>query len=245
MTSTREDTVRLAREDFRRRRRARWLRRLRPWLLLLVVLAVVATCCYAVFLSSWLAARQVRVTGLDRLARSQVVATARVPLGTPLARVDLGAVRTRVARIPSVRAVDVSRSWPHTVRIDVRERVPVAVIDRGHGLQALDRSGVTFGHYAHQPPGLPLVRSTAGARADALAEAGRVAASLPASVLRRVDHLDVATVDSIELRLHDGRTVLWGSAAQSRAKSEVLAVLLRRHHVQLIDVSVPGRPTTR
>ncbi|HET8599684.1 MAG TPA: FtsQ-type POTRA domain-containing protein [Segeticoccus sp.] len=242
---TREDTVRLAREDFRKRRRSRWLRRLRPWLLLLVVLGVLATCCYAVFFSSWLAARQVRVAGLDGLSRSRVVATARVPLGTPLARVDLGAVRARVARIPSVRAVDVSRSWPHTVRIAVTERVPVAVIDRGHGLQALDRAGVTFGHFSHPPAGLPLVRSSSGARADALAEAGKVAASLPPEVLRRVDHVDVATVDRIELRLHDGRTVMWGSAAQSAAKAEVLDVLLRRRHVQLIDVSVPGRPTTR
>ena len=240
-----EDTVRLARADFRRRRRAQRLRRSRPWLLLLVVLALVATGVYAVFFSSWLAARRVEVAGLGDLSRARVVAAAEVPTGSPLARVDLGAVRARVSAIPAVRSGDVSRSWPHAVRIAVAEREPVAVIDRGHGLQALDRSGVTFGHYGHRPSGLPLVQGTAGVHTDALAEAGKVAAALPASVQRRVDFIHVATVDRIELRLHDGRTVLWGSAEQSTDKAEVLAVLLKRKHVQLIDVSVPGRPTTR
>ena len=240
-----EDTVRLARTDFRRRRRAQRLRRSRPWLLLVLVLALAATGVYAVFFSSWLAARRVDVTGLSSLSRSRVVAAAQVPTGRPLARVDLGAVRSRVADIPAVRTVDVSRSWPHGVRIAVTERIPVAVIDRGHGLQALDRAGVAFRHYAHRPGRLPLVQGAHGVHADALAEAGKVAAALPGSVQRRVDFIHVATVDRIELRLHDGRTVLWGSAEQSDEKAEVLTVLLQRKHVQQLDVSVPGRPTTR
>ncbi|HET8561052.1 MAG TPA: FtsQ-type POTRA domain-containing protein [Marmoricola sp.] len=245
MTSTREDTVRLARQDFRRRRRARRWRRLRPWLLLVAVLALVAICCYAVFFSSWLAARRVQVTGLERVSRAAVVAQAHVPLGTPLALVDLAAIRKRVEHLPAVRTVDVSRSWPHAVRLAVTERVPVAVIDRGHGLQALDRTGATFGHYATAPRGLPLVEGSPRVRVDALAEAGKVAASLPPAVLHRVDHIRVVTVDRIELHLRDGRTVLWGSSAESAQKAEVLGVLLHRRHVGLIDVSVPGRPTTR
>jgi cell division protein FtsQ len=240
-----EDTVRLARADFRRRRRSRRLRRSRPWLLLVLVLALVATGVYAVFFSTWLAARRVDVSGLTGLSRSRVVAAAAVPTGEPLARVDLGAVRSRVAGIPAVRTVDVSRSWPHAVRIAVTQRVPVAVTDRGHGLQALDRAGVAFGHFARRPARLPLVEAAPRVHADALAEAGKVAAALPASVQRRVDSIHVATVDRIELRLHDGRTVLWGSAERSADKAEVLAVLLKRKQVQQIDVSVPGRPTTR
>jgi cell division protein FtsQ len=37
---------------------------------------------------------------------------------------------------------------------------------------------------------------------------------------------------------------MWGSAEDSAQKAEVLAVLLDRDAKQ-IDVSVPGRPTTR
>jgi cell division protein FtsQ len=249
MTMTEEDTVRVADADFRRRRRSRLLRRSRPWLVLALVLALAATAVYAVFFSSWLAARQVAVTGLDqpadRLTPARVEQVAQVPLGTPLARVDLGAVRRRVEAIPAVRSVDVSRTWPHGIRIAVVERRPVAVIERGHGLRALDRDGVVFGHFGARPAQLPLVEGAAGVRPDALAEAGKVAAALPQSVLRRVAHIHVASIDRIELRLHDGRTVLWGSADESAEKAAVLAVLLHRHRVQLIDVSVPARPTTR
>lgn len=240
-----EDTVMLVRRDFRRRRRAQRLRRSRPLLVVVLVLAVAATCVYAVFFSSWLAARQVDVTGLSRVSRARVVAAARVPTGVPLARVDLGAVKARVAAIPAVRAVDVSRSWPHAIRIAVTERVPVAVLDRGNRLQALDRAGATFGHFRKRPRGLPMVESTARVHTDALAEAGKVAASLPRSVQRRVDFIHVATVDQIELRLKDGRSVVWGSAEQSAEKAEVLAVMLPKRHLQMIDVSVPARPTAR
>jgi cell division protein FtsQ len=38
--------------------------------------------------------------------------------------------------------------------------------------------------------------------------------------------------------------VMWGSAENSAEKAEVLAVLLERDAHE-IDVSVPGRPTTR
>ena len=68
--------------------------------------------------------------------------------------------------------------------------------------------------------------------------------SLPASVASRVAMIDVATVDQISLVLRNGRRVEWGSAEDSAQKAEVLAVLLRRPG-QVIDVTVPGRPTTR
>ena len=53
-----------------------------------------------------------------------------------------------------------------------------------------------------------------------------------------------AADDRIRLELAGGRTVMWGSAEDSAEKAEVLAVLLGRDARQ-IDVSVPGRPTTR
>ena len=56
--------------------------------------------------------------------------------------------------------------------------------------------------------------------------------------------MEVASVDEIELVLANGRRVLWGSAEDSDQKAEVLAVLLKRPGQQ-IDVSVPGRPTTK
>ena len=56
-----------------------------------------------------------------------VLDAAAVTPGGPLAAVDLAGIADRIARLPAVESVRVGRSWPHTVAVDVTERVPVAV----------------------------------------------------------------------------------------------------------------------
>jgi cell division protein FtsQ len=103
---------------------------------------------------------------------------------------------------------------------------------------------VLFGRYGARPQNLPLVRTEPDTPAEALVEAARVIDALPDRIAGRVDTLEVSSVDEIELVLTSGRRVLWGSAEDSAQKADVLAVLLKRPGQQL-DVSVPGRPTTR
>lgn len=239
-----EETVQLVREDFTRRRRARRWRRVRRWLLALLLLALVLAGLWVVFFSSYLTAERVQVTGSGTVPVGTIERTARVPLHTPLVRVDLTTIEHRVEKLPPVRSARVSRSWPHTVRISVSQRVPVAVISHGGGLQALDDQGVLFGHYAKQPPRLPLVRSGPDARTDALAEGAKILGALPPGLLHRVATLQVNSIDQIELQLDGGRVVHWGSSADSAEKARVAVVLLRRP-ARSVDVSVPSRPTTR
>jgi cell division protein FtsQ len=244
MTMTDEETVTLAGRDFTRRRWRQRLRRLRPFLYAALVLAVVGTGTWLVFFSSVLTVRDVTVRGNVTVSSVRVEAVAKAPTGRQLARVDLAAIQARVETIPAVRSVSVSRSWPHTIAISITERTPVAVVDRGAGLQAVDEDGVLFGSYPRQPDGLPLVQTAGDVKSEALAEAARVVTSLRPDIQALVDRVEVETVDRIRLHLRGGRTVMWGSAEESAQKAAVLAVLLERHADQ-IDVSVPGRPTTR
>jgi cell division protein FtsQ len=244
MTMTEEETVTLAGRDFTRRRWARRLRRARPFLYAALVLALVGTGVWLVLFSSVLTVRDVSVRGNSTMSAVRVEAVAKAPIGHQLARVDLAAIRARVETIPAVKAVSVSRSWPHTVVITITERTPVAVVDRGATLQAVDADGVLFGRYPRQPDDLPLVETAPDVKSEALAEAARVVTSLRADIAARVDRVEVETIDRIRLRLASGRTVMWGSAEDSEEKAAVLAVLLEQK-AQEIDVSVPGRPTTR
>ena len=239
-----EETVRIARKDFRRRRNAGRWRTLRVVLLAVLAVAVVAASVWVVFFSSFVTARDVTVTGTSSLGDGRIERAADVPTGTPLARLDLDAIRARVEAITAVKSAEVSRSWPHTVHIDVTERTPIAVINQGNGLQGLDDHGVPFGHYANRPKRLPLVIAPPDTADEALVEGGRVIGSLPAGIASRVDTVEVSSVDKIQLVLGNGRRVLWGSSDDSGQKAEVLAVLLRRPGQQ-IDVSVPARPTTQ
>lgn len=239
-----EETIQLVRSDFARRRRAQRWRRVRRWLAVVVVVAVVAAAVWMVFFSRVLDVRRVEVSGNGGLRVTQIRSAAAVPMGDPLARVDLGAVRARVERLAPVRSARVSRSWPHQISISLTLRVPVAVIERSGRLRSFDDQGVLFGSYAQRPAHLPLVTSEATTGADVLAEGAKVLGALSPGLLGRIDHLDVASIDQITLTLKDKRTVTWGSAADSARKAEVLVALLR-HPGRSYDVSVAARPTIR
>ncbi len=242
-----ERTVRVARKRFARRQ---WARRWSVWRRLVVgvlLLGVVAVAVWTVFFSSVMAVSGVQVAGTGVLSPAAVRRAAAVPLGSPLATADLGAVTARVEALPAVKSVDVSRAWPDQVRVDVTERRAVAVVrPRGRGpLRGMDASGVLFRSYARPPAGLPLIRT--GSRrtgSDALAESAVVAGSLPPELAAKVAYVEVRTVDTISLRLRNGRTVKWGSADDSADKARVLDVLLAQRAVYY-DVSVPGQPVIR
>jgi cell division protein FtsQ len=240
----RDDPLLVARKRFARRQ---WARRWLAWRVLLGLLAVagvVAGGIWLVFFSSVLAVQGVRVEGAEVLDPREVRSVAAVPTGSPLATVDLGAVEQRVERLTPVVDADVSRAWPDKVRIDLTEREAVAVVVRDGVVQGVDAEGVVFRRYPSRPPSLPLVRTTLRTDAAALAEATRVMGALPADLRARVRYVSVATVDTISLRLRNGKVVRWGSAEDSDSKAEVLAVLLDQP-ASLYDVSVPGQPVIR
>jgi cell division protein FtsQ len=243
-TDGRDDPVLVARRRFARRQ---WARRWLAWRVLLgalVVVGVVAGGIWLVMFSSVLSVHGVRVEGAEVLDPREVRAVAAVPTGSPLATVDLEAVRERVERLTPVEDVDVSRAWPDKVRIDITEREAVAVVIRDGVVHGVDPEGVVFRRYPSRPPSLPLVRTTLRTDTNALAEATRVMSALPADLRARVRYVSVATVDTISLRLRNGKVVRWGSAEDSDSKAEVLAVLLDQR-ASLYDVTVPGRPVIR
>lgn len=242
-----EETVRIALGDLRRRRKRGRRRSVRRVALGVLVVGLLGALAWLVLLSPYLTARGVEVAGAGMAGEARVARAAEVPRGTPLARVDTDLLQRRVEAIPAVRHAEISRSWPHTLHVEVTPRTPVAVVERGEGLQALDAEGVVFGRYGTRPAGLPLVQPGQGVGREAVVEAAGVVDALPADVAGRTRTVEVGSVDEITLVLASGRRVVWGSAEQSGTKAEVLAVMLPQlpRGVDEIDVSVPGRLTTR
>jgi cell division protein FtsQ len=205
----------------------------RRWAWLAAAVAVAAG--WAVWFSGLFAVRDVAVVGSDTRPAREVVAAAHVPMGRPLARVDTGAVRRRVAALPGVESVRVVRAWPSTVRIEVTEREPVAVVQRDGGLWLVDGGGVVFERVGSRPPGLPRLDLTADAAGRAALE---VARALPVSLRTLVERISARTPESVELRLRDGRTVVWGGSDRNGEKARVLRALLHQPG-QSYDVSTP------
>lgn len=238
-----------ARADDRSRRafaRRQWRRRWVTWKYVVasvLLVAVVVGGLWLVLFSQTFAVKQVEIVGADQLPVETVLGAAGDIEGEPLARLDLAGVETRVKSLAEVRDARVTRQWPDTVRIEIEERVAVAVVEIGDQLRGLDEEGAVFDRYRTAPDDLPRVETSPAAGRDALREAAAVVAALPRGIRALVDHVEVATVDQISLVLRDDRTVLWGSADESDLKAEVLGLLLREDREADMDVSVPGRPS--
>ncbi len=216
----------------RRRRRGRSGRtvpRRQRWLVRAAVLAtVVGVACWVVLASPLLAVHRVQVDGASTLPAEQVVEAAGIGTGTPLVRVDTATVAERVAGLPQVAAVEVTRGWPQTVVVTLVERVPVAVVEVAGTRSLVDRDGILFDTITGAPPPgvVPLVVPDPGPGDRATTAALGALTSLPGDVRGQVTAVSATSPDDVTLTLTDGRTVLWGSADQTDRKSQVLGALL-------------------
>jgi cell division protein FtsQ len=229
-------------------RRAATVRR-RPRLLLAIgagALVLVLAAAWVVGFSSLLAAKTVTVTGLaDPGEQAAVVAAAAVPLGTPLARVDTGGASERVAQIPTVASVTVSRSWPSTVVVSVARKVPVLAVKNPQGqLQVVDATGVPFETVATLPAGVAQVNAASDAPdPEGIRTAISVLQLLSPERRAQVSAVTITSADLVTLQLGPV-SVVWGGQADGPTKLAVLEALLKTNPA-VIDVSAPDTPVTR
>ena len=250
MTSTRTASSASRRESAppsapRRHRRARW----KALFVGLLVVALLGAAVWVVLGSKLLVVRQVAVRGTGLLTREQVLEVARVPLGTPMARLDTGEMEHRMARVREVESVEVRRNWPTTVTITVRERTPVAAVEHNGLFQHLDRFGVTVLTSPERPADLPLLAVAAPGPGDPATRAGlTVLRRLPGPWRARLTGVEAASPESVVLRLDGGLTVVWGDTERTEDKSRLLKALLATkagRAARTIDVSAPEVVTTR
>lgn len=228
--------VEVARDQGRRRRRR---------LLAVLALVVLLGGAFAATQSPLLAVDQITITGAARTGAPAVQAAAGIDPGRPLVSVDEGAAQARVEGLPWVAAAEVTSHWPHTVRIRVTERVPVAVAGQGPAAVLVDRTGQVLG--PADDADLPVVITAAvpepGGRLAAQSRgAVAVVAALPPALAEQVSTVERHT-NSLVVTLRDGIEVELGDQTRLKAKSEAALALLEqadRPTIATIDVSVPG-----
>ncbi len=237
----RERRVEVARSRGRRR-----LRRIN--VVLALVCAVVWT--LVVVRSPLLDVDRVAVAGTEATDPAAVRAAAGIDPGDPMASADLDGARRRVAALPWVDEVRVTRSWPATVQITVTERVAVAAASHPDGWALVDRRGRVLATAPDAPADLVVLegeRSTpVGDRLPAGDRAVLAAvAALPATLGTEVREAGDGP-DGVELALEDEFRVVLGDRSDLAAKTE--AALAVRQHAQVsggacrIDVRVPSAP---
>jgi cell division protein FtsQ len=200
----------------------------------------------------------VRVEGTQAVPEAEVVAASRVRLGEPYLGLDLAAIQARVAALPRVQTVRVTRDYPSSLRITVTERPPVASVSTGSIYWLVAADGTVLDSAGRQPAELPYVAAVplprgvrAGSRlppGNELANALAALGGMDPRLKRQVTGVQARTLDSLEFTLRDGTRVLYGLAVDQPAKDAAVLMVrrtLRREgrEAQRIDVRNPSAPT--
>lgn len=196
----------------------------------------------------------VDVRGAEQTPRAGLLAATGLSGHPLMVEVHAGRVVRRAEALPWVETATVRRQWPGTVRLDVTERVPVAVVpvDAGRRWAVADATGRILSIGTTRPAGLPVIgnvadvgRPGASIARDA-ASSLQVAAALPPPLLARVADVATGSGGEVELQLTGaGGVVRLGLPEGLDVKFGALATLLERADltkVQVIDVRVPRAP---
>ncbi len=221
-------------------------RRLRKVLIALTVLLVLLGL-GALTRSPLLDVDEVVVRGADQVPAATVRTAAGVPLGKAMVSVDPARVTSRLEALPWVEDATVTRSWPGTITISVRERTPVAVIGSGPDAVLVDHTGRVLGAVGERGAALPSIGDDVPAGAQVPAYRQLLAATLaglPADLRGEVARAFPGP-QGVTLVLRDDIRVLLGDPGRLTAKADSLAILLDqadRATIERIDLTVPSAP---
>ncbi len=200
--------------------------------------------------SSFVAVQQVQITGV-RGPDAQAVASALEQAAHGMSTLDVsaGALRAAVAPLQVVRAVRVVPHFPHGLRIEVSEQLPVAALTVAGVRTAVAADGVVLGPQLLSGS-LPSVggwhEPTPGGRVSGagLLSALSVLGAAPELLAKHVERVFTGA-KGLTVAMRNGLLVYFGDATRPHAKWLSLARVLADSSsagASYVDVRVPGHP---
>ncbi|WP_448852380.1 cell division protein FtsQ/DivIB [Corynebacterium sp. 335C] len=236
------------RRPFRPGRRRRARRALAWGGGIVAVLVILAVAAWAVLRFSPLAeVKDIRVEGAGHATAEEIASATGVHAGDKLLQIDTGEVALRVAEVPWVSRVTVDRTLPDTLDVRVEEHAPVLFIREDDGAHLFDRDGREFHVVPEPPPGVIEVTALPAedpARARAVDAVLAISRELPQEVGEATARIEAPGPNEVQLVLHDGRTIMLGSADAAHDKGRAAAAVLGREGAHW-NVSNPERPAMR
>ncbi|MDQ0032049.1 cell division protein FtsQ/DivIB [Arthrobacter bambusae] len=217
---------------------------------LAIVVALVAGIIVAAVYSPVFAVRKVTVDGTKLLQAGSVQKALEPVKGKPLPQIDDAEIAALLKPLVQVRSVSTEARPPSELLVHIVERVPVALVKSGDNYSLVDVDGVQLGSTADPASAALPVIDGQGANQNLFKAITAVLATLPADVLAKMASASATSPDAVELKLTDGKTVVWGNADEKELKARVLEALLKapanpKVPVNVYDVSAPRHPFTK
>jgi cell division protein FtsQ len=198
--------------------------------------------------SSLVGVEHVRIAGVGgddaRRIEARLTAAAR---GMTTLHIDEDALREAVAAFPVVDSVHADADFPHTLRIVVSERVPVAALTAGRRSIAVASDGTLLpDDRPRSLPAIPMRYLPTGSRLTnpGTLRALAIVAAAPAGLRARVAGV-ARGKGGLRATLRGGGTVVFGGPNLLAAKWLVAAAVLRdpsARGARYLDVRIPRRP---
>ncbi len=225
--------------------------RLRVWLVLGAVVAL------ALLGGAWVWLRDSPLVSVDRVTVTGLSGPDAGPIRSALglaARnmttldVQLGQLRTAVAPYPVVKDLRVSTQFPHGMRIDVIEQLPVGALVAGGETIAASADGTLLHDVPTASlPTIPLGSLPGGSRVTDQTALGALAllAASPQRLAARISQVTTSSPRGLVVQLRSGPAIYFGPPSAFRAKWAAAAAVLAAPAsagAAYIDVSDPAMP---
>lgn len=199
--------------------------------LLAVIIVIVA-----LLRAPFFAISEVQLTGEARTSEGTILDVLAIPEGQALASYDVSGAEDEIALLPWVEQVDVTRGWPSTLRVQIRERVPAAAITAAAGREwvVVSNDGHVLERRLTPPSKVPLIVAARGIIenvqigevADEALRPISVATNLPTQLLPWVDSWTVDGTGLVTAELVGSARALFGSETDNRTQFVSLASIL-------------------
>lgn len=226
----------------------------RWWLIGLIALACVVA--LALLRAPFFVIGNVQVTGEARTGEGAILAALSIEEGQALASFDISTAETAVAELPWVEDVQITRGWPSTLRVQIRERVVAAAVASSGTADwvVLSDDGHILERRLTPPLHVPLIVAPDAVVADVivgdvvadLAGVIAVSQSLPAQLSPWVDSWTVDSSGSVTAELTGSARAVFGTDADHRTQYVSLASILNGGTslicIEEIDLTIPDTP---
>ncbi len=219
----------------------------------LIALGVVVGLCLvmvALLRSPLLAVKTVTVRGSSHLTTAQVKQLAGISNGMAMMDASPKRIANSLEASPWIARAQVERSWPNTLMVTLRDRVPAAQLKDGKGFAIVDSTGNVLERQLRRVEHLPELTGVdavpPGSRLRGANELITVANAMPASLTRSVASIGREGHGTFEIVMNTGGVVRLGSGSDLTSKFSSLRIMLdqvgRLEHGCTLDVAVPTAP---
>ncbi len=241
------------------RARKRYLSYILKLFAVVFVVVVVFFSCIFIYRSDLLAVETVTVTGAAHLTDQEVTQLAAVPDDSTLLRLDSAGICERLEEHPWVKSAQISRQFPHSIKIQITERTPAAVVKLSKkSIWVISTDGAWLSAATtqdwkdyHRIVDVDANLSTPVAGSECTDEgvlnALKIYDGVSSDFASTIKSISAASAVKASLTLKGGVTVAFGEAQDIELKEADVNTLLDKYSgsISYINVRVPDRPTYR